>query len=490
MLKCPFCGYDYSEHGLRDGRCAGCGSVLAWEGGSGDVPEAVRQAIFAQTMQSIRPGIRPTPVPAVTPTPPATSRPAAGATSPPSATAGDAATSAAADPPTASDAETESPSSPEAAVPSAPGSTGSGSVPARLLDRPPEISSEILRTLTPAALSSDEVRDVSEAWQEAADADDVRPGSTLKGRSSGKVTDTALVIQTRSVVNRREAGTLPIEAEYELLDVIGQGGVGVVYLARQSSIDRDVAVKMLRKDRVEDPTNRDKFLAEAVVTGDLDHPNIVPIYDLGTDSSGALFYSMKRVQGTPWSEVLSRRSLSQNLDILLKVADAIAFAHARGIVHRDIKPENVMLGDFGEVLVMDWGIALPLESYGKSSGFLRTQGLGGSPAYMAPEMVTGPVAKIGPASDIYLLGASLFEVLTGRPPHAGRSVMECLMAAARNDIVATQVTGELLEIALRALATRPADRYRSVLAFQSAIRDYESHAESIALSSRAADDLA
>lgn len=480
MLKCPFCGYDYSEHGLREGRCAACGSVIAWEGGSGDVPDSVREAIFAQTMQSIRPGMRLGPAPA-------TLRPPA---SLPDGTTNNSST----DNRDGRDDPHEPTNSGPQGEPLGPSEKDDGDEDvdqylASLVERPPDVSSEILRTITPASLSPSEMEGVSENWRAAAEAEDVRPGSTLKGRGGGRGTDTALVIQTRSVVNKRENPSLPVEAEYELLDVIGQGGVGVVYLARQSSIDRDVAVKMLRTDRVEDATNRDKFLAEAVVTGDLDHPNIVPVYDLGTDPSGALFYSMKRVQGTPWSEVVGRRSLVQNLEILLKVSDAIAFAHARGIVHRDIKPENVMLGDFGEVLVMDWGIALPLDNYAKSSGFLRTQGLGGSPAYMSPEMVTGPVGKIGPSSDIYLLGATLFEILTGRPPHRGRNVMECLMAAARNDIVATEVSGELLEIALRALATRPEDRYRSVLAFQAAIRDYESHAESIALSTRATEDL-
>ncbi|MFO0905424.1 MAG: protein kinase [Pirellulales bacterium] len=604
MLKCPFCSYDYSEHGLRDGRCPSCGSVLAWEGGSGDVPDDVRQKIFAQTMQSIRPGIRVTQPTAPPAAPPATATPAApAAATPPVAPA--ASTPASAD----GAYSTIKPSTPGEDVPSAalplnprslrdlpkapgmktevaiekvigktatdfgplPGlpvggdstanvgaqgggssgersgvaadasDVGKGTVPTirktvpvtaplpvgqprielgdgttadappavsppaaatdptppeRLVDRRPDISSEILRTITPASLSPEEAAELSQVWKEAAGDEGARPHQTLKGHAggrgrSGKISDTQLVIQTRSVVNKQEnqREAIPIEAEYELLNVIGRGGVGVVYLARQSSIDRDVAIKMLRRDRTDDPANRDKFLAEAVVTGDLDHPNIVPIYDLGTDPNGALFYSMKRVQGTPWNEVLAKKSLVENLEILLKVSDAIAFAHARGIVHRDIKAENVMLGDFGEVLVMDWGIALPMESYGKSSAFLRSQGLGGSPAYMAPEMVTGPIARIGAASDVYLLGATLFEIVTGRPPHMGRDVMECLMSAARNDIIATDKSGELLEIALRAMATRIEDRYASVQAFQAAIRDYESHAESILLSSRAAEEL-
>ena len=138
--------------------------------------------------------------------------------------------------------------------------------------------------------------------------------------------------------------------------------MGVVYAARQASIDRTVAIKML-KEKAADEHQRRKFLSEAVITGDLDHPNIVPIYDLGTNQEGALFYSMKRVQGTPWDERIRQLSLTENLEILMKVADAVAFAHSRGVIHRDLKPENTMLGEFGEVLVMDWGLALPTSRF-------------------------------------------------------------------------------------------------------------------------------
>ena len=169
-----------------------------------------------------------------------------------------------------------------------------------------------------------------------------------------------------------------------------------------------------------DAERREKFLSEAVVTGDLDHPNIVPIYELGTNEDNALFYSMKRVQGTPWSKVHRREERwTENLEILMKVADAVAFAHANGVVHRDLKPENVMLGDFGEVLVMDWGLALATASFRHADFVTGPDSMGGTPAYMAPEMATGPFELIGPASDIYLLGALLFEIVTGLPPHNG-----------------------------------------------------------------------
>ena len=194
--------------------------------------------------------------------------------------------------------------------------------------------------------------------------------------------------------------------------------------ARQASIDRHVAIKMIRRDMAADADQRQKFLAEAVVTGDLDHPNIVPIYDLGIDDAGALFYSMKRVKGTPWIKVIRKKSLDENLEILMKVADAVAFAHSRGVVHRDLKPENVMLGDFGEVLVMDWGLALLAPRFRHLGSITQSGGMGGTPAYMAPEMASGPLERIGPPSDVYLLGAILYEIITGRPPHAGKDVMQ------------------------------------------------------------------
>ncbi len=279
-------------------------------------------------------------------------------------------------------------------------------------------------------------------------------------------------------------------SDYEILELLGEGGMGVVYAARQASIDRTVAVKMLKADMAKNKDHREKFLSEAVVTGDLDHPNIVPIYDLGANEAGALFYSMKRVVGTPWIKVLQQKSVAENVEILMKVADAIAFAHARGIVHRDIKPENVMLGEFGEVLVMDWGLAMSTAVFRKADSITQSHSMGGTPAYMAPEMASGPIENIGPAADIYLLGAVLYEIVAGIPPHTGATVMNCLIAAARNEIQPTRHTGELVSIALKAMATSPADRYPAVQDFQNAIRQYQSHSESIVLSTRAEEDLA
>ena len=296
------------------------------------------------------------------------------------------------------------------------------------------------------------------------------------------------------------------EFDYRLVRRLGQGGMGDVFVARQGSLDRLLALKLIkplsgekrqqlektgRLDSVEEE-RRQQFLSEAIVTGDLDHPNIVPIHDVGLTSDNQLFYAMKRVVGTPWSEVVKKRSLDENLEILLKASDAIGFAHTRGVVHRDIKPENIMLGDFGVVMVMDWGLALPTSDYEKQDSITATNGLGGTPAFMAPEMAIGPVDSIGPASDIYLLGATLFTIIVGKPPHFAKNVTECLQAVKVNKIrdVEPQHQGELMDIALKAMSTEPQNRFKDVGAFQAAIREYRAHAESITLAARAADDLA
>lgn len=307
------------------------------------------------------------------------------------------------------------------------------------------------------------------------------PRTSLKAAAQAVEDDANVVIQPRVLREAKAVGAG--RADYEVLSRLGEGGMGVVLAARQASIDRTVALKMLKPAGAKDREARRKFLAEAVVTGDLEHPNIVPIYDLGMDETGALFYAMKRVKGTPWDSVLAKKTFQENLEILMKVADATAFAHSRGVVHRDLKPENVMLGDFGEVLLMDWGLAVPLGAASKNIG------MAGTPAYMAPEMASGPVNRISIASDVYLLGAILYEVITGYPPHTGKDVMHCLFAAGRNEIRPTEKTGELVSIALKAMATEIENRYPNVQAFQDAIREYQSHSESILLSTRAEEDL-
>ncbi len=321
---------------------------------------------------------------------------------------------------------------------------------------------------------------LSAVWGGAIDSDD-DPNMSIKGKLHAAVAESKLVIPSRGI--RRPRQQQPVRADYDLIELRGEGGMGKVYEARQTSINRTVAVKMLKQEGTSKKQLREAFLSEAVVTGDLEHPNIVPIYDLGLSESGELFYSMKYLPGADWSGTIRENSTEENLDILLKVTDAIAFAHSRGVIHRDLKPENVVLNDFGEVLVADWGLALSLSRSGGSSR-------GGTPAYMAPEMAEGDTRHIGVHSDVYLLGAVLFEIITGKPPHPGKKVLPCLAAAARNIIRSTDKSGELLDVAMQAMATAGEDRYATVADFQAAIREYQSHSESILLARRAREDLA
>ncbi len=363
-------------------------------------------------------------------------------------------------------------------------------------------SADIGETINPRELSDED----ASAWSLAIQEDVPRSGHTVVSGSGPRRTwvDRQFErLRKASVSNVK--GTQNVDDDYRLVRKLGQGGMGDVFVARQGSLNRLLALKLIKPldderraqlakagklESVEEE-RRQQFLSEAIVTGDLDHPNIVPIHDVAVTSKNELFYSMKRVVGTPWSKVIKKNSREENLDILMKSCDAIGFAHERGVVHRDIKPENIMLGDFGVVMVMDWGLAFPTSSYEKHDSVFATSGLGGTPAFMAPEMVTGPLEKIGPASDIYLLGATLFMIITGSAPHKAKNVTECLKAVRRNSIrkVSAAQKGELLNIAMRAMASEPKDRYPDVAAFQEAIREYRSHAASISLTVRATEDM-
>ena len=279
--------------------------------------------------------------------------------------------------------------------------------------------------------------------------------------------------------------------DYVTLDKLGEGGMGTVHLARQVALGREVALKQIHQRSSRKQSVRDEFLTEAVLTGKLEHPNIVPIYEVGESAGGDLFYSMKNVKGRAWDDTIDGLSLRENLKILIDVCDAMAFAHAEGVIHRDLKPQNIMTGGFGEVLVLDWGMAVlaaPGEDVNASAG--------GTPCYMAPEMINPPFL-VGPRSDVYLLGAILFRFLTGQTPHAGKSARSSLKAASKNEIIAPDAermqfldpTGELQGVALQAMATDPTDRYQTVGEFQQAVREFEAHQESLTLAARAEEAL-
>jgi len=283
-------------------------------------------------------------------------------------------------------------------------------------------------------------------------------------------------------------------ADYRLYDTIGQGGMGVVHWASQRGLARRIALKRLRSDKMDDPLARLAFVTEALVTAQLEHPNIVTVHELCVDADGRPFYLMKPVHGRAWSRCRHGFSLARNLDILLTVCDAVAYAHSRGVLHRDLKPGNIMIGSYGEVVVMDWGLAVAVPDHADSpapslAGLQGEPAIGGTPAYMPPEMALGQGDRIDIRSDVYLLGAILFELLHDEPPHDGDSVLDCLRHAAGNQLVTSTHRGELAAIANKALATEPADRYSDVAGFRASVSDYRAHAESMQLSERAAERL-
>jgi len=286
----------------------------------------------------------------------------------------------------------------------------------------------------------------------------------------------------------------PVLPGFELVEEIGRGGMGVVFRAHQRSLARDIAIKLIRPEAGGDLT-KNLFVSEALVNGLLDHPNIVPVHELGSSERGEVFLAMKLVGGTSWKDLLhpatqEHRRLAKEVDldrhlaILTAVGNAVAFAHSKGIVHRDLKPENVMVGEFGEVLVMDWGIAVDVRPVAGSDARTRHKSTitapSGTPSYMPPELAEGRGADLGPATDTYLLGAILHEVLTGHPPHRGATLLAVLLAASKS-AAPTFPAGTppgLARICTKALAKDPKDRYGTVAEFQAAIRDFTRHRDS------------
>jgi len=272
--------------------------------------------------------------------------------------------------------------------------------------------------------------------------------------------------------------------EYEILGQLGAGNMGIVYQARQLSLNRELAIKTLKPNSTQAQHDQAMFVSEAVVTANLVHPNIVPIHDLGRTEDGKLFYSMKKVSGVAWNETIRERTVEDNLDIYMKLCDAVAYAHSRGVINRDLKPENVVVGDFGEVVVLDWGLAITTERFEKRRSVLVDfRGGAGTPVYMAPELLDVDLNRVGPASDVYLLGAILFEILEGFPPHLLKSIwnltqpdeqFHAVYEAVMYNEIEQDVThsGELMQIARKAMSTEVSDRFQSVEALQNAIREY------------------
>lgn len=281
-----------------------------------------------------------------------------------------------------------------------------------------------------------------------------------------------------------------------LRDTLGEGGMGRVVAADQRSLGREVAVKLPKPGARATATTK-ALLDEGRIIGRLEHPNIVPVHLLAETPDGSPALVMKRVEGVPWSNLIDfpellaqRRSggrdvLEQHLRILLAVCDAVAFAHARGVVHRDLKPDNVMVGAFGEVYVLDWGLALEL-----GPGDMRATELVGTPCCLPPEFLDTSL-PLGPAADVFLLGACLHNVLTRRMRYEGGDIAEILRAAS---VCAPfdydpEVPDELAQLCRAAMLRSPRERPSSVAAFREAIERFLVHRPSLVIASDAMQQL-
>lgn len=331
--------------------------------------------------------------------------------------------------------------------------------------------------------------EVQEIWQKAAGTSADPAHSLNKGRV--EVTDS--VFERISIRNLNlNPNVAANEADYHIRSELGRGKQGVVYAAKQKGLGRTVAIKLVMKGAT-GSVERDKlsrFVREAEITAALDHPNILPIHELAVTSGGELFYSMKKVDGKAWNDIIDDNlmTLDENVECLLKVCDAIAFAHSKKVIHRDLKPGNIMIGGFGEVLVADWGMAVDLsktENFRPSAAQKDPFSFGGTPAYMSPEMAKHDWPRIGTRSDIYLLGAILYHLIEGRPPRDGRTVYEVLERARSNFYFPVESDSGLMAVALKAMAASPSERYSTVEDFQEAIREVNRHAESSRLSEHA-----
>jgi eukaryotic-like serine/threonine-protein kinase len=292
-----------------------------------------------------------------------------------------------------------------------------------------------------------------------------------------------------------------ITAGLDMERTIGEGGMGIVRLATQRSLGRKVAVKTLRPAiRNEAATLR--LLREAWVTGTLEHPNIVPVYDLGLDQDGSPIIVLKRIEGVEWGQVMHDAAvarerygaadlLEHNLRILIQLCNAVSLAHARGVLHRDLKPENVMIGKFGEVYLVDWGIAVSLlpDPLNRLPVAADQTEIAGTPCYMAPEML-GALGKLTELTDVYLLGAILHEILTGAPPHTGtfKQIVGSILLS--TFVYEPPVPHELADIARRAMSREPAERFGSAEELRLRLEWYLRHRGSLAISAEATRRLA
>jgi WD40 repeat protein/serine/threonine protein kinase len=287
------------------------------------------------------------------------------------------------------------------------------------------------------------------------------------------------------------------DERFRIIRPYARGGLGEVFLAMDPELDRQVALKELRSYHAHDPVSQSRFLLEAKVTGRLEHPGIVPVYGLGRHADGRPYYAMRFIEGETLKEAIERFHNAEEtprptvereiafrrlLRSLIDACNAVAYAHSRGVVHRDLKPENIMLGRFGETLVVDWGIAKPLPDPGgepadgsspgalaDDSSLTRPGSAIGTPQYMSPEQAAGDLDRVGPASDVYGLGATLYCLLVGHGPFPSGGVADVLQRVRRGIFpgprrLRRSIDPALEAICLKAMSRQPEDRHATPMA--------------------------
>ena len=283
---------------------------------------------------------------------------------------------------------------------------------------------------------------------------------------------------------------IPVPGHLRIFPELGRGAMGRIHPATDRNLLRHVALKRLDKSLAKEPFYRDGFIAEAQMTGQLEHPNIVPVHELAIGKNGVPYFTMKLVQGVSFHRWLhsrkrppgSRERLEEGLEIFLKICDAIAYAHHRGVIHRDLKPDNIMVGTFGQVYVMDWGLARLTKSRPASGSMAQMEAPGpvGTPAYMAPEQARGNPDEMDERSDVFGLGALLYEVVSGNVPYGELHNADLILTRAKAGQVipiaqAAQGIGlskSIRVIVDRAVAPNPGDRYQSVMELEDDVRRF------------------